>query len=178
VDNPIHTGPEPKTQATSDRLTDLEQIITRGKAAYLEVGEALDEIRDNKLYKAKYPTFEAYLKGRWQMSRAQGYRLIAAVKIAEMSPIGDKPENEHQARKRRYEKRAKRKSETKQPARVINDIDEELDRFKEMVQEWKDEFLDEELRKLLDHVKDHADEMLTNLEETDLSDVQKEEEVA
>jgi hypothetical protein len=86
-------------QTTSDRLADLEQIIDKGKAAFIEVGEALAEIRDNQLYKEKCSTFEAYLDERWQISRAQGYRLIAAAKVAEMSPIGDKPDNEHQARK-------------------------------------------------------------------------------
>lgn len=121
------TAPESETQATPDRLDDLEQIITNGKAAFLEVGEALGEIRDNKLYKAKYSSFEAYLEERWQISRAQGYRLIAGFKVAKMSPIGDKLKNLHQALS---EKRLNS---------IPPSLSYQLRKFKTLITRWKKE---------------------------------------
>ena len=81
------------------RLDELEAVIERGMQTFVEVGEALMEIRDGRLYKQDYGTFEAYCKERWGFSRGHGYRLIAA---AELSPVGDiPPANERQARELR-----------------------------------------------------------------------------
>ena len=44
-------------------------------------------------------TFEAYCKERWGWGRAHAYRLIDSAKVAEaLSPTGDTPSNERQAR--------------------------------------------------------------------------------
>ena len=70
-------------------LAENEAIIERGLEAYREAGLALKEIRSGKQYKPKWKTFEAYCKDRWQMSIAQGKRLIAAANTAEaVAPIG------------------------------------------------------------------------------------------
>jgi hypothetical protein len=80
------------------RLAELEQVVDRGLQTFLEVGQALREIRDSRLYREDYSTFEAYLDERWGMSRSRGYRLIDAAAVAELvSPMGDIP-NERQAR--------------------------------------------------------------------------------
>jgi|SRR5215469_4324255 len=107
------TGPEPvKNSATPLRdLTDaeLEAIVEKGKKTYEEVGAALDEIHRRGFYKKQYGSFKRYLEQRWGISRAHGYRLMAAHQIAEMSSVGDKPANEHQARKcSQHELRKKR----------------------------------------------------------------------
>ena len=48
------------------------------------------EIRDGRLYKPKFKTFDEYLRKKWNIKRAHGYRLIDAAVIAkEMSPVGD-----------------------------------------------------------------------------------------
>lgn len=81
-------------------LASCEQRIERGLKTFIDVGQALAEIRDSRLYKGTHDTFESYLEGRWGMSRAHAYRMISAAEV--VSPIGDiegpKPTNEGQAR--------------------------------------------------------------------------------
>lgn len=81
-------------------LAHYEQIIEQGRKTFVEVGQALVVIRDQRLYRQSYSTFEEYLERRWDMSRPQGYRMIeAAVVFENLSPIGDiVPVNEAQAR--------------------------------------------------------------------------------
>jgi hypothetical protein len=82
-------------------LEDCEAVIERGLATFVEVGEALAEVRDLRLYRATHDTFEAYCDQRWSLSRKRAYDLIGAAEIVgSLSPIGDtpKPANEAQAR--------------------------------------------------------------------------------
>ncbi len=81
-------------------LLECENTIAEGRMAFLEVGSALLTISSQKLYRAEFSTFEAYLNDRWEISKAYAYRMINAFKIGElMSPIGDiVPENEAQVR--------------------------------------------------------------------------------
>jgi hypothetical protein len=86
------------TTAEQAELDRHEAIIAAGKETFMSVGLALMAIQDNQLYRAGYTTFADYCKLRWNMSRQQGYRLIAAAQVAlEMSPIGTIP-NAYQAR--------------------------------------------------------------------------------
>lgn len=74
------------------RLTVLEQEIREGLRAFVRVGEALTEIRDEQLYRIEYDSFDEYVRHRWAMSRAHAYRLIDAAKITSLlSPTGDTP---------------------------------------------------------------------------------------
>jgi hypothetical protein len=89
---------EPLSAAEQERLGDLETVVERGFAAFVEVGRALVAIRDERLYRATHPSFAAYLGERWAISRSRAYRLIAAAEVAVVvSPVGDIP-NERQAR--------------------------------------------------------------------------------
>jgi hypothetical protein len=84
-----------------DQLTRLETIIARSQGHFSDIGRALKEIRDNRLYKlVLFETFEAYTKARWDMGRSQAYRLIEAYGVIKnLSPIGDIiPANECQVR--------------------------------------------------------------------------------
>ena len=84
-----------------DRLVELEKLIARYQDHFCNIGRALKEIRDRRLYKQTlFETFEAYIRGRWDMSRAHAYRLIAFYEvICNLSPIGDiLPANESQVR--------------------------------------------------------------------------------
>lgn len=78
------------------RLAELEKTVEKGCATFLEVGLALMEIRDNKLYRQSHDTFETYCVQRWQFSRQHAYRLISAaqvsIEIESLSPMGDKME--------------------------------------------------------------------------------------
>jgi hypothetical protein len=86
------------TPAQCNRLNELEHIIEVKLQTFVEVGLALTEIRDTRLYQQTYGSFEQYLIERWGMNRAHGYRLINAARVVEIvSPMGDIP-NERQAR--------------------------------------------------------------------------------
>jgi hypothetical protein len=66
-----------------------------------KVGAALQEIRDQKLYKHEHGTFEDFCKDEYGFERAHAYRLIGFAEVKstiEMSPMGDKITNERQAR--------------------------------------------------------------------------------
>lgn len=80
-------------------LTMLEARIKRGLKAYYEVGEAQLLIRGKRLYRADYATFQEYLFERWGYTRQHASRLIDAAEVVTiLSPIGDIPANEAQAR--------------------------------------------------------------------------------
>lgn len=88
-------------------LQSLETTIAKGLRVFYEVGRALAEIRDRKLYRAEHHTFEDYLEKRWGFGRSQGYQLIKATEVVDslvnsLSAVADKlsilPENERQAR--------------------------------------------------------------------------------
>lgn len=82
------------------RLSTLEEVIESQRRTFYEVGKALREIRDERLYRELlYKRFEEYLKKRWDMGKAHAYRLIEASRVIDnLSPIGDLPENEAQLR--------------------------------------------------------------------------------
>jgi hypothetical protein len=75
------TGALDKREAM--RLSTLEQRIASGLRTFLEVGAALAEIRDNRLYREQSGTFEAYCRERWRMGRRHAYQLIDAAVIVE-----------------------------------------------------------------------------------------------
>lgn len=79
------TGPRDVRNAR--RLAELEVIIDRGMASFVEVGEALLEVRGSKLYQVEYETFEAYLKGRWNLTRTRGYQLMEAAGVSKVLDI-------------------------------------------------------------------------------------------
>jgi hypothetical protein len=82
----------------SKRLIALEKTIKTGKRTFCAVGQALAEIRDSKLYRADYGTFEQYCSQKWGWKKAHAYRLIEAAETVKKSPIGDKIQTESQAR--------------------------------------------------------------------------------
>jgi hypothetical protein len=83
-----------------DDLATCEAALDNLRLAFTAAGKALQVIRDAKLYREGYATFEAYLAERWEMSRPQAYRLIESWPLAQrlsLSPMGDKL-NERQVR--------------------------------------------------------------------------------
>jgi hypothetical protein len=67
-----------------DLLAHYERIIERGLDTFVEVGMALLEIRDGKLYQQKgYKTFEQYCRERFQLERRHAYRLMDAAEVVE-----------------------------------------------------------------------------------------------
>lgn len=79
-------------------LTSYEAVIQQGLESFVEVGNALAAIRDRKLYRP-HQTFDEYCEQRWSLKRSHVYRLIDAAEIVcDVSPIGDIPKTESQAR--------------------------------------------------------------------------------
>ncbi len=98
---------QPKPVATTSdeappdaqRFSELEGIIERGLKNFIEVGNALLEIRDSRLYRKTHSTFEEYCRERWQISNRHANRLIEAAEIAtNLGPIGPIPTYESQVR--------------------------------------------------------------------------------
>jgi hypothetical protein len=87
------------TPGEKRHMAALEKKIERGLAVFREVGDALMEIRDNRLYRETHATFDAYVKERWHFERARAYQLIGAAEVARAIPASFRPvENEAQAR--------------------------------------------------------------------------------
>ena len=90
---------ETLTTQETVRLCELERIIQKGKDTLVEVGTALAEIRQSRIYRATWKTFEDYCKDRWDMGRDYAERLIASAEVVSNLPtIVGKPKNESQAR--------------------------------------------------------------------------------
>lgn len=87
------------TAAETDLLAQAEAVIERGIKTFLEVGEALTQVRDNRLYRAEFSTFEEYAERRWGFTKTHANRLVAASTVAAiLTPIGAEINNEAQAR--------------------------------------------------------------------------------
>lgn len=87
--------------ASQRRLVELEGVIQGGLQTFVDVGQALLEIRDSRLYRfshgGQYATFEEYSRDRWHLSARHAQRLMDATEIAaEIGPMG--PTTERQAR--------------------------------------------------------------------------------
>ena len=48
------------------------------ESAFIEVADAFIEIRDRKLYRGVYETFDQYCKAAWHMSESRINRIISA----------------------------------------------------------------------------------------------------
>lgn len=88
------------TVTEQNQLESYEAVIERGLHTFVDVGNALAEIRDGKLYRQTHSTFENYCRDRWGFSRPRAYQFIeAAETVGILSTIVDKPPaTESQAR--------------------------------------------------------------------------------
>lgn len=69
-----------------DELNELERcevVIKQGLQTFVEVGQALLTIRDKKLYRSSFRTFEEYCDVKWAISKRHGYELINASIVVE-----------------------------------------------------------------------------------------------
>lgn len=87
------------------RLAELEEVIERGLSSFIEVGEALIEVQERRLYR-RFGTFEEYCRDRWGFSRPRAYQLMQAAEMStkvdtaiereaharELAPLSDDPE--------------------------------------------------------------------------------------
>lgn len=90
---------EPLTAHEAEALAECEAMIDRGLAMFMEVGGCLLRIRDQRLYRAEFGTFEDYCRERWGMSGRHANRTIeAAETVTALGPMGPAPSNERVAR--------------------------------------------------------------------------------
>jgi hypothetical protein len=82
------------------RLAELEAVVERGLKTFVEVGLALAEIRDRRLYQGTHSSFENYCEERWGFARNYANKLVAAAEVvAIVEPTGTTvPTSERQAR--------------------------------------------------------------------------------
>lgn len=71
------------TDVVTTTLAECEQVIERGLATFVEVGQALLRIRDERLYREQFGTFEDYCRGRWGWGRNYVNKQIAAAETAD-----------------------------------------------------------------------------------------------
>ena len=85
-------------------LSQAESVIAAGLRSFVDVGTALAEIRDAKLYRMTHTTFADYLKDRWGMTKAHGYRMIKSARFVKDFEVSAKerhiplPSSERQVR--------------------------------------------------------------------------------
>lgn len=87
------------TIAESKRLVTLVKVIHAGQKTFIEVGLALAEIRDSKLYKADHKTFDDFCHSEFGWQRQRAYELISAAEVTKSLPAecNQKITNENQA---------------------------------------------------------------------------------
>jgi hypothetical protein len=88
---------------TADERADrdrLEDVVHRGAGAFLEVGQALAEIQERRLYRETHSRFEKYIVERFDLRHSHAHRLIGATKVIDvLSPMGETlPATERQIR--------------------------------------------------------------------------------
>ena len=69
-----------------ERLVLLEKLIARGRKTCVEVGLALAEIRDMRLYKREFSSFREYCEKRWGWSKSYAYDIIQSAEVAKSLP--------------------------------------------------------------------------------------------
>lgn len=83
------------------QLEKCEDILRNGLGTFFEVGQALLTIRDARLYRDDFSTFEAYCHQRWAMGRTYAWHLMGAAERIKLLPADTKtprPANEFQVR--------------------------------------------------------------------------------
>jgi hypothetical protein len=88
------------TTVEQGELEKHEQVIEQGLKTFVDVGNALLAIRDGRLYRADYGTFEGYCSLRWNIERRRAYQLMDAASVVSNVNHGTQilPTSERQAR--------------------------------------------------------------------------------
>ena len=82
-----------------EKLKECELVIKTGLETFYQVGQALVEIQESKLYRQDFNTFDEYLQGRWNFGLRHGQRFIQSFEVINnIRPIGRIPENLEQTK--------------------------------------------------------------------------------
>lgn len=69
------------SESEQTELARHEATIERGMKTFVEVGEALAGIRDSRLYRTEFDTFEDYCQQRWGFDRTRAQNFITAARV-------------------------------------------------------------------------------------------------
>ena len=83
VDDSQMVAVEVVHELSEQEEAERHRLELKVERAFLEAGLALRELRDRRLYRNTYKTFEAYCQDRFGFGRAHSYRLIDAVTVVE-----------------------------------------------------------------------------------------------
>ena len=87
------------TKQEQQLLSQCEQTVQNGLQTFFEVGNALETIRSQRLYRATHKTFEDYVSAKWDLPRRTAYRFIAAASVVtNLADTRATPRNEAVAR--------------------------------------------------------------------------------
>lgn len=75
------------TELAVRSLAECEEVIERGLATFVEVGEALLEIRDSRLYRETHDTFEFYCRERWGFTDRRARQFMDAADIVAIAAV-------------------------------------------------------------------------------------------
>ena len=68
-------------ESERSELLQHEQVIEHGLKTFVDVGNALLAIRDKRLYRDRWGTFEEYCNDRWGYTRMRASQLISAAEV-------------------------------------------------------------------------------------------------
>ena len=86
-------SPNELTPMEADRLKELETVIDRNIKGFVEVGMALAEIKEKRLYRETHDTFEAFVNDKWDICRRYAYRMIDGSHVVQNVAHGPQNEN-------------------------------------------------------------------------------------
>lgn len=77
-----------------------EQTIRKGLDSFMEVGISLKEIRDGRLWRGEFQSFDAYCQNKWNIAKSYAHYQIKAAEVAAkvVHNCGQSPLNEGQVR--------------------------------------------------------------------------------
>jgi hypothetical protein len=74
---------KPLTPAETKLLSKCEKTIGKGLKAFKKVADALLDVRDHRLYRIEYATFEDYCRVKWEITARHANRLMLAGEVVE-----------------------------------------------------------------------------------------------
>ncbi|MEV0337748.1 hypothetical protein AB0H49_01845 [Nocardia sp. NPDC050713] len=75
-------GDGPLNRREQEQLSACESSIDSLRIAFWAAGRALQIVRDGRLYRARYSSFDDYVEQRWDMQRSYAHKLIRAWPLA------------------------------------------------------------------------------------------------
>jgi hypothetical protein len=76
-----HAIAEPLTELERQLYKEHEEAIGAHLHTFVEIGERLIDIRERRLYREEFRTFEEYCRTRWQMSHQRASQLIQGAEV-------------------------------------------------------------------------------------------------